>query len=74
MSCFESLFKKLSISKALSILEGLIYSRSVLGFQFLYFLALSKHISQMCCYKRERNNYMWWLSKLSLLVTEKREL
>lgn len=28
----------------------------------------------MCWYKCERNSYMWWLSKFSLLVTEKCEL
>lgn len=72
MSCFESLLSKI-IHLPKSPLEGCMYSRSVLECQCLYFLALSKHITQMCWYKRERNNCMWWLSTFSLLVTEKCE-
>lgn len=69
MSCFESLLSKI-IHLPKSPLEGCVHSRSVLECQFLYFLALSKHTTQTCWYKRERNNCMWWLSTFSLLVTE----
>lgn len=72
MSCLESLLSKI-IHLPKSPLERRIYSRSLIECQFLYFLALSKHITQTCWYKHERNNCMWWLSTFSLLVTEKCE-
>lgn len=70
MSCFESLLLKIILLRNRVHQKGVYIQGQFLDFIFWHFLSTSLRLVDT---NMRENNCVWWLSKFSLLVTEKCE-